>query len=158
MTTDSTETPSQETPAEAQQAPEDDQGAEAPEGADTTTEPAAPAREAARYRRRLRDTEVERDGLAERLTGYQRAAAERLAAEHLSRGDDVWLGGSDVGAVLDDDGQVDAEKLAAVLASVLRDRPQLGVTFGRGVRPNPQQGRASTAKPEVGWQRVLKGR
>src|SRR6478735_4806121 len=81
----------------------------APETAETSTEqgepsPESPNAEAARYRRRLREVEVERDGLAEHLTRYQRAEVERLAASHLSRASDVWLDGAEVGSLLDDSG------------------------------------------------------
>lgn len=113
--------------------------------------------EAARYRRRLRETETERDAVAERLAGYQRREAERLAAESLSRPDDLWLAGADVSAVLDDGGMVDTAKVAAVVAAVLDGRPQLARR--QPVRPNPQQGTTGGGGPaSTSWQQVLSNR
>lgn len=79
--------------------------------------------EAAKYRRRLRDTETERDGLAERLTNLQRAEAERLAADVLAAGPDLWLGGTQLSDLLDDTGSVDIQKVTAAARLVTADRP-----------------------------------
>ena len=119
-------------------------------------DPSAPAREAAKYRRRLRETETERDGLAERLAGYQRREAERIAGDTLSRGDDLWIATDDVSAVLDDTGAVDPDKVTAAVQAVLDGRPQLGRTHGR-VRPNRQQGQPSSPQPGGSWSELLKG-
>ncbi len=116
-----------------------------------------PGAEAAKYRRRLRETETERDGLAERLAGYQRREAERLAADTLSRGDDLWIGDTDVAAVLDDAGNVDPDKVGAAVQAVLDGRPQLGRAHGR-VKPNPQQGKPSSPQQGGSWSELLKGR
>ncbi len=112
--------------------------------------------EAARYRTRLRETEAERDGIAERLVGFQRAEAERLAAATLSRPADLWLDGAKVGELLDDEGQLDPEKVVATVAGVLTDRPQLEA--GR-VRPRPDAAQGGTvAEQAPGWGDVLRGR
>jgi hypothetical protein len=76
-----------------------------------------PNAEAARYRTRLRETEAERDSIAGRLTGDQRAEAERLASARLSKASDVWLEGADIAELLDDDVEVDADKVAAQVAA-----------------------------------------
>jgi len=120
-------------------------------------DPSAPAREAAKYRRKLRTVETERDGLAERLAGYQRREAERLAAAELSRGDDLWIGDTDVTAVLDDEGNVDPDKVSAAVQAVLDGRPQLGRTHGR-VRPNRQQGKPSSPQQGGSWSELLRGK
>ncbi len=112
--------------------------------------------EAAKYRTRLRETEVERDGIAERLTSYQRREAERLAAATLSRASDLWLDGTEVVEMLDDEGQLDPEKVTAAVASVLDGRPQLEA--GR-VRPRPDRAQGGTVAPQApGWGDVLRGR
>lgn len=93
--------------------------------------------EAAKWRRRLRDAEAERDALTERLTGLQRAEAERLAGEHIVKGAALWATGIDVADVLDEAGQVDPEKVAAFSAQA---RDSLGVEAPRRrPRPNPAQ-------------------
>jgi len=121
--TDTTTAPDDADPGPAPgDAPEPDDHA-----TDHADDPGKRARaEAAAYRRRLRDTEGERDRLAEHLLGYQRRAAEDLAAVSLSRGDDLWLATDDVSAVLDDAGQVDPDKVTAAVQQVLDGRPQLG--------------------------------
>jgi len=112
--------------------------------------------EAARYRTRLREAEAERDGISERLTGYQRREAERLAASTLSRPADLWLDGADPSELLDDEGQLDPEKVAATVAGVLTDRPQLEA--GR-VRPRPDHAQGGSGAPQApGWSDVLQGR
>ena len=118
------------TPDDADPGPEPDDAPEVDDHAtdhDHADDPGKRARaEAAAYRRRLRDAEGERDRLAEHLLGYQRRAAEELAAVSLSRGDDLWLATDDVSAVLDDAGQVDPGKVSTVVQQVLDGRPQLG--------------------------------
>jgi len=82
-------------------------------------------KEAAGYRRKLRDAEGARDALAGRLEALQRAEVERIAAQSaegyrpLSDGGDVWRHeGVVLGAMLDDDGNVDPAKVRATAAEV----------------------------------------
>ncbi len=148
-------TASTETTTDNQVEPDTEQG-DAQEVEDTTGDD-RPGAEAARYRRRLRDTETERDGLVERLAGYQRREVERIAGEALARPGDVWLDGADVGAVLDDEGQVDANKVAEVAASVLDGRPGLAKVVVRRPRPDHAQG-APASRGGASWGDVLKAR
>lgn len=93
--------------------------------------------EAAKWRRRLRDAEAERDALTERLAGLQRAEAERLAGEHIAKSSALWAAGVDLADLLTDEGQVDPEKVAAAAAQA---RDTLGVEAPRRrPRPNPAQ-------------------
>jgi len=140
--------------------PPEEAGAEVPEeaGAEPTPEETGKGAnaEAARYRTRLRETEAERDGISERLVGYQRREAERIAGATLSRPADLWLDGVDPSELLDDDGQLDPEKVTAAVAGVLDGRPQLEA--GR-VRPRPDHAQGGPAAPQAsGWQDVLQGR
>jgi len=105
--------------------------------------------EAARYRRRLREAEgqrdavtAERDGLAQRVERMQRADVERLASTGgLAAPADLWaLGGVELAELLDDDGEVDAEAVAEAVAGVLEARPGLR---GRR-RPAPDRSQGST--------------
>lgn len=96
-----------------------------PESTEATPEPteAAPgdkaAREAAKYRRRLREVEAERDRLAEQVEALQRAEIERLSyAEHRVKGAAIWAGGYTVSDLIGEDGRPDESKVAAAAADV----------------------------------------
>ena len=128
-----------------------DGAAEAPEGDDNR-----PGAEAARYRRRLRETESERDGLVEQLDGFRRREAEGVAAGALSKASDLWLDGRTIGDLLNDDGQIDVAKVSAEVATVLEGRPQLAATRQRP-KPDDAQGRPMV-RSEGGWADVLRGK
>ena len=95
---------------------------DAPELPDSDAEDSADRgkdREAARYRKQLRATEAERDELSgqlaamsERVATMQRGEAERLAAEHLADGADLWRDGAELAALLDEAGNLDPSKVA----------------------------------------------
>ncbi len=108
--------------------------------ADESADSAKLRKEAARYRRSLRDTEAERDSLRDRLTTLQRAEVERIATadDGLARADDLWLSGLDLASLLDDDGNVDTIKVREAVAAVLEARPHwrraAPVGFDGGVR------------------------
>ena len=95
--------------------------------------------EAMKYRRRLRDTEQERDELRERLDRIQTAEVERLAsAAGLAVASDVWLHGATVDTLRGEDGSIDDETVTGLVADILHDRPGLqavpigDVGIGRG--------------------------
>jgi hypothetical protein len=81
---------------------EDEPRADAPEPSEPRepTEPQEPSepppdvgelhREAANYRRRLRDTETERDQLRQRVDAMERREVERTAAVHMEPPGDLW--------------------------------------------------------------------
>lgn len=116
-------------------------------GEDAATEDSPPGddppdastnREAARYRRRLRDVEGERDALAGQLAALRRQVAEHHATG-LARPSDLWLAGTDVSDLLDDQGAVDPAKVAAAVNTVRREHPHWGKTadLGQGARGVP---------------------
>lgn len=116
-----------------------DDPTDAPEGAETSS------REAAKYRRQLRETEAARDALAARVTAFQTAEAQRLATGpgRLLDADDLWRV-TDLPGLLGDDGEVDPAKVAASVAGLLEAKPHyaappvLGVDLdlgGRGMPP-----------------------
>jgi len=88
--------------------------------------------EAARWRRRLRETEAERDDLRERVKQAQSRDAERIAAAAgLRRGGDLWLvGGAELPALVGTDGEPDQQKVRALVAAILTERPELRVPVG----------------------------
>lgn len=128
----------------------------------TTTEPdeqpKGPAAEAARYRRQLRDTEGERDGLRTRVETFQRRDAERVAAEHLADPGDLFtVGGVQLADLLDEDGEVDHERVTEAARAVIATRPGLGAKAIP--RPYPSQGaRWDGAPSSTGWGSVLRTR
>lgn len=101
-----------------------------------------PSREAAKYRRRLRDTETERDTLAETVTTLQRNEVERLAASAIANPAALWAAGVELSDVLAEDGSVDAEKVtaaakdAAERLGLAQPRPANYVR-GEGSNPSP---------------------
>ncbi len=118
-----------------------------PEPDDSTAEP-TPNAEAAKYRRRLREAEADRDRLAGLVTGHQRTEVERLAssgagAAALADGADLWAAGVELGDLLDEDGGVDAAKVAAAAAKVLAQHPAWQSRIpdlGQGPRGMPPKG------------------
>jgi hypothetical protein len=99
-------------PAEGTEAPpaEPTEGTEAAE-----TEPKGAARDAARYRRQLRDTEAERDTLAGQLDAMRRAQVADAARAAGVAADAVWASGRTPADLIDDTGVIDPGKLAEAL-------------------------------------------
>jgi len=86
---------------------------ETPDVETTETPEVDEGREAARYRRRLRDTEKERDALLERVDTLRRSAIDtEVTVKHQIPTDGFWATGITVDALLDDDGNIDTEKVA----------------------------------------------
>lgn len=70
------------------------------------------AREAAKYRRRLREVEAERDRLAAQLEAFQRGEIARLAYENYNvKGEALWAAGYTVADLVDADGRPDENKV-----------------------------------------------
>lgn len=94
-------------------------GAEVDEDQDDATDDDGhsdgPGREAAKYRRRLREAEAERDRLAEHIESLQRAEVDRLATADDLRPAALWASGVALADVLNDDGTVDAAKVSAAI-------------------------------------------
>ncbi|MDR7385684.1 hypothetical protein [Promicromonospora iranensis] len=161
------ETPDPVPAPEPADAPQSD--AEGQDGATARTEPdarpgesegdrSAPNAEAARYRRRLRDVEVERD----QLVSERDSARAALLRDVLIRDSNLApsaLDEPDVlpawDAVLDESGHLSPDRIRTHLAELGRSRPHL---FHRP--PDPIQGR--TRGGDVGsrpsWSDVLSGR
>jgi hypothetical protein len=107
---------------------------------------AKPGSEAARYRRRLREAEAERDTLAGRVAEYQSREVRRLVADELAQPDDLFAFGVTLNDLLDD-GEVSEGLVATALAGVLTARPGLAKVeaprrpdLGQGTRPVPKGG------------------
>lgn len=91
---------------------------------DGTSAGDGPGREAAKYRRRLRDVEAERDTLKATVESLQRAEVDRLATDAGLRPAALWANGAEVGELLGDDGTVDQGKVAAAISAA---RETLGI-------------------------------
>ena len=82
--------------------------------------------EAARYRTQLRATEADLASAQERINQMQQREAERVAASDLANPADLFtLGGVTVEDLLNEDGEIDAERVAEIVAEVLGTRPGL---------------------------------
>ncbi|MGU3651628.1 hypothetical protein [Mycolicibacterium sp. A43C] len=161
-------------PADEPDTTEDDPEAVDPEAAADDAKPDEQVgREAARYRRRLRDAEAANEALAAdhaaELASAETAHAattevltrqrEAIMAATLERaGLDPRLAaaaGITTGSVLGEDGLIDATKLAEAVRSAVAE---FGVTpRTKGPTPNRQQGSISTGKSETSWAKVLGG-
>jgi hypothetical protein len=116
------------------------------------------SREAASYRRRLREAEGERDSLRERLEGYERDHVERLAgAAGLQMPGDVWTFGATLDTLRGENGAIDNEAVNGLVGEIVNDRPGLraqpvgDLGIGRGAAA------AGTVQtPEVGLSALLK--
>ncbi|MFC4494930.1 hypothetical protein ACFPA8_12370 [Streptomyces ovatisporus] len=87
---------------------------------------ASGSREAQQLRRRLREAERERDALLERVTAFQSAEVERLAAEKLEVAGDLFaVGGIELAGLLAEDGSVDPDKVSAAADALVAERPGL---------------------------------
>jgi hypothetical protein len=121
---------------------------------DTAAVESGPGREAAKYRRQLRDTEAKAATLSNRLEAMQRREVERLAAADLAAPADLWLAGLELADLLTDDGDVDEAKVREAAARVLMDRP----TWKRPEPPPAFDGGVRQSAPtQAGWQDVLLG-
>ena len=126
---------------------------------DPAGDPAGDAREAAKWRHRLRDTEAERDALAGKVEALQRAEITRLAGERLHRGEDLWKHSDvTVADLLNDAGVVDPAKVQAALDTLKQDAAYL---FDSGWGASTANGGGVGAWREDGaasWSGLLRGR
>ena len=107
----------------------------------------SPNREAAKYRRRLRDAERERDELRGRLDVYLARDVEQVAAGFLDSPALLWADGkASAGDFLDDKGVVDRAKVKAAAEAIL-SRYGRGLASRRGTAPNEGRTRASASGP-----------
>jgi hypothetical protein len=139
--------------------------AEGTPGAETSTETSDErdeggkflSREAASYRRRLRETEQERDELRTQLDRLQTAEVERIAGTGLQVPADIWSFGAELANLRDEDGNIDAEAVGGLVKEITHDRPGLAARpvgdlgIGRG-----NSATASTQAPKPGLSQLLK--
>lgn len=137
-----------EAPQDAQEPPQQD--AEAPEQQEPEDEPeddGKGGREAAKYRRRLRETEAERDALTERVQSLQKSVVDSIVTEggmggRMRSAEPFWAGGVDLADLLDEEGEVDRDKVLAACDDVcgrfnITRRPKPLTVPNEGSNPNP---------------------
>lgn len=131
------------------------------EGVDTADERGG-NKEAAKYRRQLRDTEAHRDALSERLSTMQRREVERLAAEHLVDPADIWRDGAELAALLDDGGNLDAVKVAEAARATVTAHRHWAAPPTPKRHPDSRRGLASGStgrdhhRAATSWQQLLR--
>ncbi len=100
-----------------------------------------PDREAARYRRQLREAETARDGLLARVDTLQRAEVARIAKAQQgplhNAADLLDLGGVTLEQLRNEAGDIDEKKVTAALEEFRKARaylfqPKPKITFGQG--------------------------
>lgn len=146
LTEDQTDTPedqTEDTPAE--DAPTEEE----------PTEDTKPGREAARYRRQLREVEAERDALVGTVDGLRRTMAETALAGTLAKPSALWMTGTSPGAYFNEEGVLDLEALTTAAREAVRShgiapfrRFQGGADGGaRGSQPEPAPSFEDAFKP-----------
>ena len=141
------------TPEDSRQDRSDEPATPAPTAAtpDTPNEPSepaatpeeeAPSREAAKYRRRLREAEAQRDAALAQIEAMRRAEVERLAT--LPNPALLWDAGVTLPELMDDDRLVDADKVQTAVDQVAERygvEQVLEVINGVPVRSGPRSSR-----------------
>jgi hypothetical protein len=148
-----TTTPETTTP-EAPAAPPEETGEGTPPG---EPESGAHSREAANYRRRLRDVEAERDGLRGRVDQLERAEVERVAAEapyYMIQPGDLWAIGVELAELRRDDGTLDPALVKAKVRDVLEQRP----TWRRNVDMVTGYRGGEPSESKAGLSQLLRGK
>lgn len=125
-----------------------------PTTAPQTEQPHGDGREAAKYRRQLREAQTERDTLRGRVEAMQRLEVQRLAAADLAAPADLWLTGTALPDLLDDNGDVDTAKVTDTIQRIIGDRPSWRAapappSFDGGVR--------ATVPTATTYQEILRG-
>ena len=123
--------------------------AEPAEGQESTTDQEThdDARgEAAKYRRRLRETEAERDALSGRVEAAQRALVDHVASTAgRIQPAALWASGAKLADLLDADGNVDPAAVTVACDTAART---LGLS--RTPKPDPSQGQGGRSSSK-GW-------
>lgn len=109
--------------------------------------PANSNREAAKWRKQLREVEAERDALTARVEAMNRSEAERHASRLLTKPAAMWAAGADLTDLLDDSGAVDPAK---VEQAAQRAAEELGATSPRRGPVLPDPGKTPDGDIETG--------
>lgn len=109
---------------------------ETDQSTETETETETPNREAAKYRRQLREAEAERDRLAQAVDQLRRREVER--ASGLRKPDGLWKAGAQVAQFYSDEGELDTDAIGQFAH-------ELGLN--QVLTPDPSQGSGHGSTP-----------
>jgi hypothetical protein len=134
--------------------PDQDPDASEDQGADEADDPAIAKvrREAASYRRKLREAEAERDALRTRAEALERQEVERTVTDGvhaLTEGRDLWTAGVTLDDLRNEEGALDPEKVNAARDRVLEEHPHWrrpAPDFDSGARESAPAGGLDFAK------------
>lgn len=128
-----------------------------PDAATPVTDPGdedtGPGREAAKWRRKLREVEAERDELVAQLDATRRAVVEGMLPAHEVTAELFWLAGTDPASLVDENGAVVAELVDArateiaanfLVRSKIRNPSQSGPVGDHPRRPRLSDAFAAT--------------
>lgn len=132
-------------------------------------EPESPNAEAAKYRRRLRETEAahleaeqtwqtERAQLIAQRDGLRKAEVDRIAEDHGVKPALVWAAGTELGDLVADDGTVDKDKVSAAVDSIAKEflpPPRLAPSLNGAGRMGEPIGPGPDDEPS--WNSIIKG-
>jgi hypothetical protein len=121
-----------------------------------TTEESPKANKEARYRVERNTAREELATVTARIDALNRSEIARLAGNHLSVGEDLFINGNETADYLTESGEVDAEKVAADAAVLRAERPGLG-KIPRGYDPSQGTGGNGPVKQTPGWGSLLQG-
>lgn len=131
-------------PGDGNSDPADQQPREPGAEPEQEREERTPNQEAAKWRRKVRDVEAERDGLAARVEKMQRAQVAGLVGDRLAVPDDLLAFGLQLTELLGEDGEVDAGLVKTAVAGLLSSRPGLAVARDQPRFPDLGGGRRGT--------------
>ncbi|MHB1063215.1 MAG: hypothetical protein ACYC1Z_01750 [Georgenia sp.] len=137
---------------EAPEAPEAD-STDSPEGEDET---GARGGEAAKYRRRLRQAETERDELRTTVDGLRRTIAESALGDVLAKPAALWLTGTNPADYYGEDGNLNIEALTAAAQTAVTEHGLAPATVAQ-VFDAPSTHRTPPVSAPS-WQTALSGR
>jgi len=121
----------------------DDLTADQTEGDQDATD-GKPGRDAAKYRRQLREVEADRDQLRTVVASLQKAEAERLAGVANLKPAALWASGAGLADLLAADGTVDPDKVTAAAKTA---KELLGIV-GLPAAP-PASGQGNVGSPAI---------
>lgn len=103
-------------------------------------------REAAKYRRRLRETESALEAAQGALEAAQRALVDNITTANGVRPAGLWAVGTQLADLLDEHGNVDPAKVREAA-----DAAAATLGLSRAPRPDPNQGRSPAANRNDPW-------
>lgn len=112
-------------------------------------------KEAAKYRRQLRDAQAERDGLAETVETLRRHVIATAMPTDRIKPDALWATGHNAAEFFDESGQLDGAKLSTITTETAAT---LGVPLQDVIRESGMGQGSGSVEPKATWSDALKRR